>query len=149
MFLPSALLPSLHAATAGANVALCAAVALPEDTEAAPEWVHLLPAGEIQTGDGRGPYRVADAVALLAASLTEDDRLPIDENHATDLAAPEGRPAPARGWIVELQARADGIWGRVEWTREGKRLVLGRAYRGISPVIRHKPTGEVTAFNSR
>src|SRR5690606_6682234 len=69
-----------------------------------------------------------------------------DENHATDLAAPRGEPAPARGWIVELQQRADGVWGRVEWTEEGGRLVSGRAYRGISPVIQHLKNGEVTAI---
>lgn len=135
---------SFHAASPDA-VAMCAAMAMPDDDGAAPEWVHLLPAGEIRTGDGRGPYRVRDAAALMAASLVPGDRLPIDENHATDLAAPRGEPAPARGWIVELQARADGLWGRVEWTAAGRRLVAGKAYRGLSPVIQHLKDGTVTA----
>jgi len=105
----------------------------------APDWVHLLPAssGAISTGDARGPYQVADAAALIAASFAEVDRLPIDENHATDLAAPLGQPSPARGWIVEMQARADGIWGRVEWTEAGRALVADHAYRAISPVVLH------------
>lgn len=136
---------SLHNTGPGDGAVLCAALSLPEDGEA-PEWVHLLPAGQILTGDGRGPYRVADASGLVTTSLQEGDRLPIDENHATDLAAPKGQPAPARGWIVELQARSDGVWGRVEWTDEGRRLVEGRAYRGISPVIQHMKNGEVTAI---
>jgi len=38
---------------------------------------------------------------------------------------------------VELQARANGLWGRVEWTGVGRRLLLDGAYRGISPVIKH------------
>jgi phage I-like protein len=135
---------SLHAAATDA-VALCAALDLPQ-AAGAPEWVHLLPAGEIRTGDGRGPYRVADTAALLSASLGAGDRLVLDENHSTDLAAPKGEPAPARGWIVELQARADGIWGRVEWTALGRRLVQGKAYRGISPVISHLKDGTVTAI---
>ncbi len=130
---------------ASTGVALCAALDMAAAT-GAPEWVHLLPAGEIRTADGRGPYRVVDPAALVAASLTDGDRLPIDENHATDLAAPRGEPAPARGWIVGLQARADGIWGRVEWTALGRRLVAGRAYRGLSPAIRHSKTGEVSAI---
>jgi phage I-like protein len=137
---------SLHASSPDDAVALCAAVTLPADDGTAPEWVHLLPAGEIRTGDGRGPYRVRDTAALLSASLTPGDRLPIDENHATDLAAPRGEPAPARGWIVELQSRHDGVWGRVEWTAAGRRLVAGRAYRGLSPVIQHLKNGEVTAI---
>lgn len=118
------------------HIALCAAA----DVNAAngvPDWVHLLPtaSGTITSFDGRGPYQIADAVAVINASLANPRGMPIDENHATDLAAPEGRPAPARGWIVELQARDDGIWGRVEWTDEGRALVEGRAYRGISPVL--------------
>ena len=77
----------------------------------APAWVHLLPAGEIETIDRRGPYRIADAEKLIAAGFAATPRLPIDENHATDLAAPKGQPAPARGWITAMEAREDGIWG--------------------------------------
>lgn len=40
-------------------------------------------------------------------------KLPVDECHATDKAAPDGRQAPARGWIVQMEVRADGLWGRV------------------------------------
>jgi phage I-like protein len=100
----------------------------------APEWVHLVPAGTFRGVDGRGPYRVKDMAALAAASI-KPGRLVIDENHATDLAAPRGEAAPARGWIVELQARADGLWGKVEWTAAGRALVVGREYRGISPAM--------------
>ncbi len=102
-----------------------------------PEWVHLLPAGEVATEDRRGPYHVGDLHQLVANSADGAIRLPIDENHATDLAAPKGLPAPARGWIVDLQARADGIWGRVEWTGAGRELVETHAYRALSPVILH------------
>lgn len=129
-----------------ANVALCAELPLPPPNGGqAPEWVHLLPAGEIATVDGRGPYRVPSAAGLVAASLAGNARLPLDENHATDLAAPLGQPAPARGWITSLQARGDGIWGRVDWTEAGRALVTDRAYRHISPVISHTSDGTVTA----
>ncbi|KQZ14310.1 hypothetical protein ASD44_09670 [Mesorhizobium sp. Root554] len=136
---------SLHAAGSTGEVSLCAAMAL-ADSDGAPEWVHLLPAGTIRTGDGRGPYRIADVPALMAASLAAGDKLVLDENHSTDLAAPRGEAAPARGWIVELQGRADGVWGRVEWTEEGTRLVRSKAYRGVSPVIQHLADGTVTAL---
>lgn len=110
---------------------------------AAPEWVHLTPAGTFSGVDGRGPYRVEDAQAIIRSSMAAG-KLAIDENHAIDKAAPEGRPAPARGWIVAMEARADGIWGRVEWTGEGKRLVDDHAYRGFSPVfVSEKATGKV------
>lgn len=116
-------------------IALMAAQLLPADN-GAPEWVHLVPAGDsVHTFDGRGPYRVPSAETVIAASAGDPRGLPIDESHAIDIAAPKGLPAPARGWIVELQARQDGIWGRVEWTVEGAALVAGRAYRALSPVL--------------
>lgn len=113
----------------------------------APEWIHLLPTarGFIQTDDNRGPYLIEDAEAIIAASFADTDRLPVDQNHSTDLAAPKGLPSPASGWIVEMQARADGIWGRVEWTREGGAMVADRAYRSISPVILHDKAKKVFA----
>lgn len=102
--------------------------------DAVPEWVHLVPPGTFRGKDGRGPYRVGDLTALAAASLA-GGKILIDENHATDLAAPRGESAPARGWIVEMEARADGLWGRVEWTPPGRALMAERAYRGISPAM--------------
>ncbi len=47
-------------------------------------------------------------------------------------------------WIGELQARPDGIWGRVEWTESGAALMGDKAYRGISPVFTHSKDGAVT-----
>lgn len=126
-------------------VALAAAMALPE-SEGAPEWVHLLPAAQdgIQTYDGRGPYRVADIEAVIAASMQSDRGMPIDENHATDMAMMNGVGAPARGWIKELQARGDGLWGRVEWTKAGRKMLADHAYRSISPVFTHLVNGTIT-----
>lgn len=121
----------------------------PGDAPAAPDWVNLLPGPlglPIRTGDGRGPYRVEDADRLIAESFAEADRLLIDENHATDLAAPRGEPAPARGWIVAMEARPDGIWGRVEWNGSGQALLADRAYRGISPVIMHDKAGVIRSI---
>jgi len=130
------------------TTALCQSLPLPASPGGAPDWIHLLPAGEIATVDGRGPYRAAgDLAALAAASLAAaGGRLPLDENHATDLAAPTGQPSPARGWIVELQTRIDGLWGRVEWTEAGRALLAEKAYRYVSPVIRHLKDGTITAL---
>jgi len=127
------------------NIALCAATPLGTIDGSVPRWVHLLPAGEIKTRDGRGPYQVANMAALAASSLAAaNGKMVLDENHATDLAAPKGDPAPARGWIVDLQARGDGMWGRVDWTSEGERRMADREYRGVSPVIAHLADGTIT-----
>ncbi|MFV0642925.1 MAG: phage protease [Sphingomonadaceae bacterium] len=125
------------------SLALCAATPLAVE-HGVPEWVHLLPAsGTVKTGDGRGPYSITSLQAIMAASLRAGGKLVIDENHSTDLAAPKGRPAPARGWIVELQQRADGIWGKVEWTPTGQAMMAAKEYRGISPVIAHRNDGAI------
>jgi phage I-like protein len=127
----------------GTATALCAAISIGETGDVAPDWLHLLPAGAAQTRDGRGPYRIGDAAALMAASLA-GGKLALDENHSTDLAAPKGDPAPAHAWIVELQNRADGIWGRAEWIDPA--AGLWKRYRGVSPVIAHRKDGTVTAI---
>lgn len=121
---------------------------------APPPWIMLMPTpkdGVILTVDGRGPYRVSDPARLAANSMPSPRvPLPIDENHSTDLAAPEGRPSPARAWITELQARDDGthgpagIYGKVDWTESGKQLLADKAYRGISPVFMHDAGNTVT-----
>ncbi|MFC3074684.1 phage protease [Shinella pollutisoli] len=103
----------------------------------APEWLQLLPAASFVGADGRGPYAAPDAAAIVARFQAEGRRLPVDENHSIDLAGKAGHPSPARGWIVELQARADGVWGKVEWTEEGRSLVAGKSYGFVSPVFFH------------
>lgn len=126
------------------STALCSAIEI-DASDAAPEWLHLLPAGEIYTNDGRGPYRAADMVSLMAASLKDGEKLVLDECHATDLAAPRGEEAPARAWIVELQHRQNGIWGRPEWTDTAVARKIWKEYRGVSPVILHRKDGTIDA----
>lgn len=111
-----------------------------------PEWIHLVPAGEFKGADGRGPFVLTNPQAVIERSMRAG-KLCLDECHATDLAAPEGRPAPARGWIVEMQSRADGLWGRVEWTSAGRQLMAEQAYRGVSPVMRTAKAAPHTVFD--
>jgi phage I-like protein len=111
--------------------------------DASVEWLHLVPAGTFRAADGRGPWKLTDAAAVIAASMA-NGALTLDVNHATDHAMKTGGDAPAHGWIVELQSRADGIWGRVDWNASGKQLLANRSYRGVSPVINVDKTGRVT-----
>ena len=103
----------------------------------APEWVELLPAGpEVEGRDGRR-WRLDDAAALARMSLDGSADLPIDYEHATAIKAPQGEPAPAAGWIKELEVRQGALWGRVEWTDRGRAVVEAREYRYLSPVFLH------------
>lgn len=128
----------------GAEIRALHALALPAEP---PEAIQLLPAGTFAGVDGRGPYRVADAAAVVADSLAAapGGRLAIDYDHAIDLAAPEGRPAPAAGWVTGLEIRDGAIWGRVEWTEDGARAVRARHYSFISPVFTHGKADGVVA----
>lgn len=124
------------------RITLCSSLTSAGDT--APDWVHLVPAGTFRGLDGRGPYRLADAEGVIRASMAAG-KLPLDENHATDKAAPRGEPSPARGWIVEMQSRPDGLWGRIDWTRTGAALMADKAYRDLSPVLAIRAADGVVA----
>lgn len=120
--------------------AICAAVELP--AKAAPEWVHLLPAGAVNGRDGRR-WRLDDPAQVVARSARDSD-LPIDYDHESEKPKTHGGPLPAAGWIKSLQARADGIWGKVEWTERAAKLIASREYRFLSPVLQYHPvTGQV------
>lgn len=121
-------------------------MSLPEGAAGAPpEWLHLVPSGTFKGRDGRGPFHLNNPQEVITRSMQEmGGKLVIDENHSTDLAAPNGGSSPALGWIVELQSRANGIWGRVEWNQRGTELMSDKAYRGVSPVFASDKSGNVT-----
>lgn len=121
-------------------VAICEAVELP--AKAAPEWVHLLPVGAVNGRDGRR-WRLDDPAQVIARSDKGGD-LPIDYEHESEKPKRHGGPMPASGWIKSLQARSDGIRGKVEWTGRAAELIANREYRFLSPVLQYHPvTGQV------
>jgi phage I-like protein len=113
-----------------------------------PEWIPLLPAGDVRGRDGRA--WVNNSPELILESFVEGAMdLPVDIEHSTEYKAPHGEPAPAIAWIVELQERDGGIWGKVSWNSDGEELVRNRAYRYHSPVIKYrKDSGEIVAITS-
>lgn len=125
-------------ATKTTETALGAVVQLP-DQAGAPEWIQLLPLGTITPRDGRTPWQLDAPAEVIAASLAAARGLdlPIDYDHQIDLAAVPGVGGTARaaGWVKQLEQRADGIWGRVEWTQAAAQAIAAREYRFISPVF--------------
>ena len=109
--------------------------------EGAPEWVHLIPAGDFSDSSGK-KFHLRNPAAVIAAQ-TKRGKLPFDENHSTQRAHVSGSASPARGWIVALENRADGIWGKVDWNAAGTALMTDKAYRYVSPVFRHNANGDV------
>lgn len=132
-------------------LASAASFALPialNDEGQPPEWVKLLPYGEVVGRDGRRwqmPRESADAVIAASKARAAGEDIVFDYDHQTDRAPAVAGTAPASGWIKELQARDDGIYGRVEWTRPATAALQEQEYRYISPVFNFdKATGQVT-----
>lgn len=114
----------------------------------APEWIQLIPAGQLVGRDGREWINDRPELVLDAFAANELD-IPLDLEHATELKATQGDPAPAVGWVRELQVRDGQIWGRVEWTEAGRNAVESKSYRYVSPVIIFERTSKrVVALTS-
>ncbi|CAD7055417.1 hypothetical protein RHAB21_00713 [Pseudorhizobium halotolerans] len=116
-------------------------------------WIQLIPAGTFSGRDGRGPYHSGDQAGLQQiAALTQRYHGPtdivIDYEHQSLHADKSGKPAPAAGWIKEVQARADGLYGRVEWTANAAALIKAKEYRYLSPVYFHTKDGKILALQN-
>ncbi|MFA5112427.1 MAG: phage protease [Desulfobaccales bacterium] len=104
---------------------------------ALPEWIRMLPLGRVELADHREPFVVDEAsLASMAAEFrSRGVDLVIDYEHQSL----QGERAPAAGWIKSLEARGDGLWARVDWTRQAQDYLLKREYRYFSPVLRLDP----------
>lgn len=113
--------------------------------------IQVMPAGAFRPRDGR-PMKV-DAWridAALAARVIERFRanktpLVIDYEHQTLQAEENGQPAPAAGFIRDLEWReGQGLFAKVELTRRAREYVANGEYRYFSPVLTyHDRTGAV------
>lgn len=127
--------------TATATAIFATDLAQAENT--APEWVELFPAGpELKARDGR--TWTADPQAVLSAFAANNAPLPIDYEHGQDHLAPEGKEAPAAGWIVKVENRAGAVWGMVEWTARAAKMIVDREYRFLSPAFNTTKAGRIT-----
>lgn len=97
-----------------------------------PEWIQLTPRGAVTARDGRS--FVFDPEKLAAAAQAEGLRLPIDFAHESEHVALLGAK-PARAWIVALEARPAGLFGRVEWLPDAVQALAAKSYRYVSPTF--------------
>src|SRR6185312_16948081 len=85
---------------------------------AAPEWIQLLPFGDVKPQDGRKPWSVKDIASIITASGNKP--LAIDYDHGTDREHAAESNSRAAGWMTELRdggpAGEPGLWAKVEWT---------------------------------
>lgn len=113
-----------------------------QELDVGQQWVHLLPLGKFTGFDGR-KFLLSDPAALIEKSLEAGRDLPIDYEHQSEFSPQNGQPAPAAGWIENLELRQDGVWGFVRWTERARKMIEQREYRYLSPVLLlNKASGE-------
>ncbi len=102
-----------------------------------PDWLRLLPLGQVNLVDGRPPFEVdpESLAELVQAFSGRGTDLVIDYEHQSL----KGGQAPAAGWIKDLEVREDGLWAKVEWTEQAEEYLKRREYRYFSPVLRLDP----------
>ena len=116
------------------------------------ESFQIIPAGEFRAKDGR-PREVAawrlsssNAIAFIQKFRAQGKPLLVDYEHQTLNSAKNGRPAPAAGWIKDLEWRPGKGFFAVdtEWTQKARAYLRSKEYRYISPVISYnKETGDI------
>ncbi len=101
---------------------------------AVPDFLELVPAGKFAGVDGRS--WINDQPDAIVAAFNRDGlKLPFDYEHATEVAAAEGREAPAAAWVTSLENRGGAIFGKIDWTERGKNMVGSKEYRYYSPAF--------------
>ncbi len=116
---------SLVAQTAGYWVDL-RGVSLNED---GPTWIQAMPLGEynhpVHGKISITPERVQRFAANVKNRVRETD-LDIDYDH-------KALTTEAAGWVKDADARPDGLWLLVDWTRKALQLIREKAFRYFSP----------------
>lgn len=134
--------------TASISVALASIPNDPQNVNR--RWVHLLPNGTFDAVDGRGPWRLSnpDEVIANTRKYTGQRQIVIDYDHQTVGADKGNARAIAAGWLVGLEARADGIWGLAEFTDTAAEHIKNREYRYLSPVFSYVKDGKIVCIKS-
>ncbi|WP_336331636.1 phage protease [Pseudomonas putida] len=103
----------------------------------APDWIELIPTGPVIEGRDKRTWLFDDLAQqwVLAAFTGRGIDMVIDWEHATEVAAPKGKEAPAAGWIDRLELRDGALWGHVDWTPRAGGQVVAKEYRFVSPVF--------------
>jgi hypothetical protein len=115
------------------------------------DMVRIMPSGTFKARDGRGPFTTGDRTQMqrivdASIAYAGGTELMVDYDHQSVFGAVPGvgGRAPAAGWIKELQARDDGIYGRVAWTAAATDAIKAGSYRYLSPYfMTNKQTGDV------
>ena len=105
-----------------------------QEVQGSPKEIHIVPIGEWKE---RG-FRISkeDCDDIVRNFERFGIKLVIDYEHQSLNTQWNGQPAPAAGWIGQLELREKGVYATdVEWTDEAVELIKSKKYGYISPVI--------------
>jgi phage I-like protein len=114
------------------------------------EWLQLSPLGDFPHAQGlqRVDRTAAEAMAnhfngiLASAKRALFGGVPFYVGHPDVPNMANDYPDKgAKGWIKALEARADGLYGRVEWNPRGTELIANKEYKFFSPFWEAKEIG--------
>lgn len=101
-------------------------------------WIQLTPIGQFPHATGKVVQVVDEAAVKRMANRFRADAaqanfggLLLDFDH---FSYDPAKSSEAAGWIQDVEARADGLWGKVRWTPEGEAALKNGRYRFVSPV---------------
>jgi phage I-like protein len=102
-----------------------------------PDWIKVLPLGQVQLRDTREPFEVteADLETIIKKFRADGIDLVVDYEHQSL----GGGKAKAAGWVKELQVRPDGLYAQVGWTEVARQEIKAQEYRYYSPVLKLEP----------
>lgn len=120
-----------------------AKVQLDENDGIISSWIQAIPVGEyMHPVHGKLSFDL-DRIRRFAENVKNQVRgqdLDIDYDH-------KERSGEAAGWIKSAEARSDGLWVLVEWTKSAAQKIKERAYRYFSPEFddewTHPKSGQV------
>ena len=106
------------------------------------EWIHLVPTGHWDQFRGWGseaghieymkPFDIAaEHIGQMVTNFASylPIQVPVYYEHS-DLFSDDTRAA---GWITAVEARDDGLWGKVEWTPAALQMIKDKEYKYTSP----------------
>jgi phage I-like protein len=118
-------------------------VELDETGDTASSWIQIFPyrsyTHPIHGKLSFTPERAQRFAANIKANVRGQD-LDIDYDH-------KEKSGEAAGWLKDAEARSDGLWGLVEWTKDAATKIKNKAYRYFSPEYvdkwKHPETGQL------
>src|SRR5689334_15458589 len=99
------------------------------DGDSPSSWIQAMPLGKYQHPVYGEIDITPDRVQRFADNVknkVRDTDLDIDYDH-------KATTGEAAGWVKDAEARADGLWVFVEWTKSAAQKIKERAYKYFSP----------------